>query len=179
VGPQDHVFGDVEGVGAIARRVRGVVVEGVEVVVDGLDLGALDDGEAQANEDILELAPGGGQQMQAPDVLRRLAGQGDVDAVGGELDVELAGLELLRAALDQLLERLAGLVGRAPDGAALLGRQLRDAAQEVGQLRLAPQVLHAQLLERGGRARRGDRALGLGPKLVDLVDHRLATLVHS
>ena len=54
---QHDVVGDVERVGAVARRVRRAVVERVEVVVDGLDLGALDDGEAEAEEDVLDLAP--------------------------------------------------------------------------------------------------------------------------
>ena len=48
---------------------RRVVVEAVEVVGDGLDLGALDDAEAEADEDVLELAAGLGQQVQAPDRL--------------------------------------------------------------------------------------------------------------
>ena len=117
--------------------------------------------------------------MQAPDRLRRLAGQRDVDAVGGQPRVELARLELRRARLDEALERLAGLVGRLADGAALLGRQLGDAAQEVGQLGLAAEVAHAQLLERGGRVGRRDRALGLRPQLVDALDHRAGTLVDS
>ncbi len=47
---------DVEGVGARPRRVRGAVVERVEVVVHGLDLGPLHDREAEAEEDVFELA---------------------------------------------------------------------------------------------------------------------------
>ena len=176
---QHHVVGHVEGVGAIARGVRRAVVERVEVVVDGVDLGAFEDGEAQADEDVLDLAPGRREQVQAPDGLRRLARQGDVDAVGGQASVELARLELGGARLDEALERLARLVGRPPDRAALLGRQLGHAAQEVGQLRLAPQVAHTQLLEGRGRVGRRDSALGLGPQLVDALDHGAVTLVDS
>ena len=68
----------------------GAVAERVEVVVDGLDLGALDDGEAQTDEDVLELAPGLGDQVQPPDAAAAGAGEGDVDAVGGQSHVELA-----------------------------------------------------------------------------------------
>ncbi len=66
VGAQDQLavlalagVGDVEGVRARPRGMRRAVVERVEVVVDGLDLGPLHDGEAEAEEDVFELAPGG------------------------------------------------------------------------------------------------------------------------
>src|SRR3954468_20235026 len=128
---QDDVGRDVEGVGVVAARVRRVVVEGVEVVVDEVDLGALDAREAEAEEDVLDLAPRLRDEVQAADRLRRLARERDVDAVLREPRVELLGLELLRALLDELLEPLARLVGRLADGAALLGRELGDAAEEV------------------------------------------------
>ena len=82
-----------------------VVVERVEVVVDGVDLGALDDAEAEADEDVLELAPRLGQQVQAPDRLGGRAGQRDVDDVGGEPRVELGAVELGLARLERRLER--------------------------------------------------------------------------
>ena len=72
---------DVEGVGARPRGVRRAVVERVEVVVDGLDLGTFHDREAEAEEDVFELALRGGEHVQAPDRLRRGAGQRHVDAV--------------------------------------------------------------------------------------------------
>ncbi len=81
---------DVEGVGARPRGVRGAVVERVEVVVDGLDLGALHDGEAEPEEDVFELAARGGKDVQAADRLRWGAGQRHVDAVGEQALLELA-----------------------------------------------------------------------------------------
>jgi hypothetical protein len=86
---QHDVGRDVERVGVVARGVRDVVVERVEVVVDELDLGALDAREAEAEEDVLDLAPGLGDEVQAADRLGRLAGERDVDAVRGEAGVEL------------------------------------------------------------------------------------------
>ena len=109
--------------------------------------------------------------MQAADRLGGRAGQRHVDAVGREADVELGGLELGAAALDQRLERLARLVGGAAHDAALLGRELRDAAQEVGQLGLAAEVLHADVLDLVGGAGARQRLLGLGPQFVDPVGH--------
>jgi hypothetical protein len=99
--------------------------------------------------------------------------------IGGQADVELGGLQLLRALGDHGFERLASLVGGLADAPALLRRELRDAAQEVGQLGLAPQEADAQVLERGGRRRPGDRRLGVGAQAVDALDHRGGTLVHS
>src|SRR3954454_9608570 len=137
---QDDVGRDVERVGVVAARVRRVVVERVEVVVDEVDLGALHAREAEAQEDVLDLAPRLGDEVQAADRLRRLAGQRDVDAVLREAGIELGCPQLGRALLDELLERLARLVGGAPDDAALLGRELGDAPEEVRQLGLAAEV---------------------------------------
>src|SRR3954454_12415784 len=62
---QDDVVGHVEGVGLLAGRVLRRVVERVEVVVDQLGLRPLHDAEAEAHEDVLDLAAGGRDQMQA------------------------------------------------------------------------------------------------------------------
>ena len=131
---------DVERVGPRPRRVRRRVVERVEVVEDGLDLGALEDVEAEADEDVLDLAPGRVSRCRRPDRLRRVAGQRDVDAVGDEPRVELGGARARPARLDRASSAAAGLVGGLAHRAALLGRQLGDAAQEVGQLGLAAEV---------------------------------------
>jgi ABC-2 type transport system ATP-binding protein len=70
---------------------------------------------------------------------------------------------------------------RLPDGPALVGRQLRDPAQQVGQLGLAPEPLHALLLERGHAVGGADRLLGLRAQRCDAIDraHCAGTLVHS
>ena len=168
--------GDIEGVGSRPRGVRRAVVERVEVVVDGLDLGAFHDGEAEAQEDVFELAPGRAQHVQAPERLRRRARQCDVDAILDELGVELGARELGTARLDQRLERLAGGVRRLADGGALLGLELRDLAQHLRQLGLAAEIAHPQLLELSARRGRADRGLGLPAKLLDAVAHQPGTL---
>jgi hypothetical protein len=93
VRPQDGVVVHVERVAARPRGVRRIVVERVEVVEDGLDLGPLDDVEAKPDEDVLDLAPRGRDQVQPPHGLRRIARQRDVDAVGDEPRVQLRRLE--------------------------------------------------------------------------------------
>ena len=71
----------------------------------------------------------------------------------------------------RVVERLARLVGGAAHSAALLRRQLRDAAQQVRQLGLAAEEAHAHVLQRGrvGGARHG--GLALLAELGDPVDH--------
>ena len=166
VRPQDDVVPDVEGVGAVARGVRDRVVERVEVVVDEVDLGALGDREAEAEEDVLDLAAGRGEEVVAADGLGRRAGQRDVDAVGDELRVELAGLERGRPLVDERLERLARLVGAAahrPRAAPAAGSA--TPRRRFGSSALRPRHLHPHLLERRGRVGGGDRRLGLGAEL--------------
>jgi hypothetical protein len=108
------------------------------------------------------------------------AGERDVGDVGGQAGVELGGLELGGARLDRRLERLARLVGGAAHGAALLGRELGDAAQQVRQLRLAAEVPHADVLELGRPRRLGDRRLAGGAQLADPLVHAAAILrLHS
>ena len=140
------------------------VVERVEVVVDGLDLGALGDAEAEAEEDVLDLAPHRGDQVQPPDRDGRRAGQRDVDARRRPAARRARPRSSsARARLDRRLERLARLVGRAADRAALLRRQLRDAAQQVRQLGLAAEVGDPGLLQLGGAGGGRDRRLALRP----------------
>ena len=151
------------------------VVERVEVVVDGLDLGPLGDAEAEPEEHVLDLAPHGRDHVQPADGHGGGPGQGDVDRVGGQASVELAPLELRAAGVERGLERPARLVGGPADGAPLLGRQLGDAAQQVGQLGLAPEVRDPGGLELGGPAGGRDVGLGPGAQGVDLLDHRRAS----
>ena len=89
-----------------------------------------------------------GQQVEAPDGPDRRAGQRDVDAVGGEALLELAGLELGAAVGDEALERLAGLVGRLADAPALGRLELGDPAQEVRAAPPCAQEADAQRLQR-------------------------------
>ena len=122
------------------------------------------------------------QHVQAPDRLRRRAGQRHVDAVAraGRARARRAASSL-GARRDQRLERLARLVGRLADGAALRGLELGDAAQHLRQLGLAPEVAHAQLLElprcRGGRRRSPPRPRARS--CCDPLDHDAGTLSMS
>jgi hypothetical protein len=143
------------------------VVERGEVVVLVLDLGTLQHGEPEPHEDVLELAPDLRDQVEMAGRQRRVAGQGHVDAVGGEPRVELLRIEPLGALGQQPLERLLDRVRALAHRTALLRRQLADRAQRLRQLGLAPQVAHAQILELGAAPGAGDGSLGLPPQLVE------------
>jgi hypothetical protein len=143
------------------------VVEGGEVVVLVLDLGALEDLEAQPDEDVLELAADLGDQVQVTGRERRVAGQRDVDSILGEAPVELGLLERGAALGDQLLQPHAHRVGGLSHGAALLGRQLADRAQRRRQLGLPPEVADAQVLELRTRVGAPHRGLRLDIQLLE------------
>jgi hypothetical protein len=145
-------------------------VERVEVVVHGLHLGPLGDIEAEADEHVLDLAPCPREQVQAPEVSRRVGRERHVDAVGAQTGVELGGGETLGTSGDRLLETLTRPVGRLAGGRALLDGQLGDRAQQIGQLGLAPEVPDAHVLQRGGVAGPADRCARLGLDRLDRLD---------
>jgi len=78
VGAQDDVVLDVEGVRTAAGRVGLGVVEGVEVVVDVLDLGPVEDAEAEARKTSSISRQVLINKWWRADRLRRVAGQRDV-----------------------------------------------------------------------------------------------------
>ena len=170
---------DVERVRHQPRGVGDGRVERVEVVVGGLDLRSLGDVEAQADEHVLHLAPRLGDQVQAPGRRERVGRQRHVDAVLHQAQLELARCQRLLARRDGGFERLAGGVGGLADGATLLGRELRDTPQQIGQLGLAAQVADPDVLKGVGVGRCVDRGARLLLELLDPVDHAGAILVIS
>jgi hypothetical protein len=99
----------------------------------------------------------------------RRAGQRDVDDVLRELLLQLHRLELGAARFHRRLDRPPRLVGALADRAALLRRQLADVAQQVRQLRLAPEEAHPHLFQLGGSGGGGDRGLPFGSQRGDAV----------
>ena len=170
---------DVERVAQQPRGMHRREVQRVEVVVDGLDLGSFGDVEAQAQEHIFDLPPGLGDQVQATDLRLRVRGQRDVDPILYQAGIELGRCQRGDLGVDRGLDCLPGLIGGLPGGGALVGCQLRDSAQQVGQLGLAPEIADAHLLELRGAARRRDRGHCLLLQLGDPLGHQRAILVAS
>ena len=154
----------------LARGVVGRDVQRLEVVAVPLDLGALDDLEAHRGEGVGDLADhqGRGVEMAAEGWPAR---QRDVDGValgegaGGRL--AQCGLVGVAGRLELLLEP----VRRRADLAALLGRGLAQAAQDLGEGALAAQVGNAPVLELGGGQHRPERVERVLAQLGEAVDH--------
>ena len=137
-------------------------VERVEVVVRRLDLAAVDDLVAEAEEDVLDLAADLRDQVQVP-AARRLARKRDVDSRPRR---RLAVARAERASRSQrLLDR-----SRAALSAIPVSRS-RTRAQGLLELALAAEVADARLLELRGRRGRLDR--GAAPRV------RCASPVHG
>ena len=89
---------DVEAVLRQPRRMARRVVEGREVVVVVLDLRALHHPVAEADEDVLDLAPGTGQEVEVAGGDRCDAGKGHVEGVGLQPGLQLGSLSASRRA---------------------------------------------------------------------------------
>ena len=104
----------------VARGMLGRHVQRVEVVPVVLDLGAFDDREAHAREDLLDPLAHDGQRMAMAEA-RPAAGQRDVDAAGGR-----GVLRRVFVGAPARLDRLLQLVGVAADVLLLIGRRAAD-----------------------------------------------------
>ena len=130
--------------------------EGVEVVAGGLDLAAVDDLVAEAEEDVLDVPPHLRRRMERAaasraDRAEQLGRQRDIDGLRREPRVELLALELLLARGERPLDRLAGGV---QGHARLAVAHLSERELQVG---LAAEVLDVKLFELAGRRRGVDR----------------------
>ncbi len=134
-----------ESVPHIACRVRGGNIQGIEVVLLRLELGALDDGEVHPREDAPNLILDEGEGVEVADG-ESVAGERHIARFrGGDT------LDLLRAERDRLRElALQELEPRTLLAPVLLGHIL-DRLQESGEhAALPPKVRDLDLRERGG-----------------------------
>ena len=121
-------------------------VQGLEVVVVKLHLGTLLNGEAQTDEDVLQVSL---YQIQGVNVthLGGGAGHGNVQLLFLEPALKSFGGQGILAGLHGLLNVGADVVGNLADNGALLGSQLTHATQHSSQLTFLTQVLDAKSLQ--------------------------------
>ena len=124
-------------------------VELVKVVLGQLHLGAVQNREAHADEDVLQLVQG-----QVHGVLvAQLGGfsrDGHVHRLGRQTLLQGLGLQALALLLNGALQGGAHLVGQLAHGGALLGGELAHHLQNGGELALLAQVLHPEPVQLGG-----------------------------
>ena len=101
-----------------------------EIVIVGLDVGTLGDGEAHVGEDRGELVDHLRDRMDAADLERRFAHrQRDVDALGVEALVERRALERVAARGERGIDAILEAVDERPLRFALLRRQRAERLQ--------------------------------------------------
>ena len=121
-------------------------VEGLEVVVLGLHLGALGDLVAHADEDILDLPLRLGDEMEMAQG-RGPARQADVDALLLQFVHQFLGLQRRSAHFEGLLEFAPDEVSDLSDFGPLGRRKLGDGAEKQGQIGLAAEEANPHALQ--------------------------------
>ncbi len=139
---QHDLVADEERVVKRPGRMIGGRVEGFEVVVLGLYLRAFDHVVTHADEDVLDLALGLGDQMQVPKG-RRPPGQTDIHPLLLEPVHQLLGLQFKSARLDRGLQVLADEVSHLPHFGPLFGGKVGDGAQKQDEIGLPSQETDA------------------------------------
>ena len=122
-------------------------VQHLEVADVVLDLGALDDHEAEPAEDLGDGADrlGDGMERAPPD---RSTRRRHVEPLGAEAGLELSVAERRPPGRDGLLDAAPNGVRDRPDVRTLLGRQRADAPQDRGQAALLAEDVEVERVER-------------------------------
>ena len=153
-----------EGVVHLARRMPFGEIQPGEIVVVGLDVGALGHRESHVGEDGGEFVPHLAERMDAAGLRRRIAQrQRDVEGLGGEPGVEGRGLQNLAAGRERLVHRVLGAVDRRALGLALVRRHLAEGGQQCRDRALLAKRRHPHGFQRGfvGGGRDVGKDLGL------------------
>ena len=160
---------DVEGVLRHPRRVAGRMVEGREVVVVELDLGALHDAVAEADEDVLDLAHRCGSGGSAiPSATAGVPGRvTSIDSAASPARARAPSSPAASRSVS-VLQRLARALAACPTGPRSVGGQLADPPQDPGQLGLASQVADPRAPR--ARRRRSAAAIAASASPRELVD---------
>ena len=172
VGAQQLAVRQIEGVLHVPRRVVGRDVEGSEVVVVGLDLGALLHPVAQARKDVHDLLDRADQRV-AMARRREAGGHGHVEGFGGDALGHGRRFHRLQALAQQALHLFLEHVGPLAHQGALVPWQLAHGPQYARELALLAQQAHPQLFQVGGGGGGGDRSGGLSFQLLELVGELL------
>ena len=140
------VVGEVEGVGAVTAGVALLDVQAGEVVAGQLHLGAVHHLIAQAHEDLLDLLEHHVHGVLMAQ-LHGIAGDGDIDGLGGQFCLQNGGIDGGLALLELVFDLGTDGVGQLAHDGALLGAELAHHLQDGGQLALLAKPLDALLIQ--------------------------------
>jgi len=141
------VLGDIERVRPLADGVVLRDVQTVKVVVGKLDLRAVHDGKAHADEYINDFVEHGVHNVLLAE-RDLLAGHRHVERFGAELCLLQTRGKRALAAFDLVFQLAADLVRKLADHGTLLGGELAHLFQNGGQLTLFAEIPDAQRFER-------------------------------
>ena len=139
-------------------------VELVKVIGGQLHLGAVQHGEAHADEDLLQLVQGDVHGVPVAQ-LGGLSGDGHVHRLGLQPLLQGLGLQAPALLLQSGLQGGPDLVGQLAHGGALLRGELAHHLQNGGELPLLAQILHPQGVKLPGGLGVLHGREGLGPDL--------------
>ena len=98
------------------------------------------------------------------------AGQGDIERLGGQTALRAAALRIAsRRALSADSTAFLGDVDRRAGGLALLGRQLAQALEQLGERAALAEVARLGLFQRIGVGSGGERRAGFANELIEIV----------
>ena len=145
-------------------------VEAIEVQLRQFHLGAVHDGKAHADEDVLQLVQGNVHGMLMAQG-HRLAGDGHVQSLIPQAALQSSGLQLFGAGLQGVLQGGADIIGQLAHDGALLRGELAHHFQHAGKLALFAQVFDPQGVQPRGVRRALKGGEGLGTDLCQLFFH--------
>ena len=162
-----HVERVVVGAGGMVRR----DVQRAEIVPVGLDIEALADAETHGAEDRRHLLHGAADRVDETVQAGRRR-QADIDALGGELGLDLRLFELRAPRVDRGGQLVLEPVERGPTLAPLLGGGGTECFQQLCERPLLAERGHAHRVPCTQVWRGFERTLGLGAKGREVVGHQ-------
>jgi hypothetical protein len=140
--PQEKVLAfNIKGILHIAGRMIGREVEGLEIIVIGLDFRTAGDGETHITERAAHVIDGFGNGMDGPDAVA-FSGQGRVE--GG---FRLPAFEFIGGDFDGLLDFGPGFISGGPDFFAIIRREVFETPQNGRNFAFAPEIFDIYFFE--------------------------------
>ena len=176
MGAQKVAIGEPEGILHVARGMVGGDIQRIEIVIFVFDLGAIQHGETERDEQVFDfgLNPGDGMQVAHA---RAGRGQREIQPLGVKPLFQGLRIELAQPRFEGGFQFLLGGIQQLADARAVLGRQLAHVFAGLGERAFAAKHFDAHLLQIFGRACGLDAGQRGGFKIRQLLfEHRVEIL---